>query len=46
LILPWVEVRHLASHVLALMTRQLSGHWQLVYGHPICSRPMILAVRG
>jgi hypothetical protein len=35
LILPWIEVRHLASHVLALMTRELSGHWERVYGHPI-----------
>jgi hypothetical protein len=35
LILPWVEVRHLASHVLALMTRALSDHWERVYGHPI-----------
>lgn len=35
LILPWVQVRHLASHVLGLMTRQLSWHWEQVYGHPI-----------
>ena len=35
LIMPWLEVRFLASHVLALMTRELSGHWERVYGHPI-----------
>lgn len=35
LILPWVQVRHLASHVLGRMTRELSSHWEQVYGHPI-----------
>jgi len=35
LILPWVRVRHLASHVLSLITRRLSGDWQDKYGHPI-----------
>jgi hypothetical protein len=35
LILPWVRVRHLASHVLSLITRRLSGDWQEKYGHPI-----------
>jgi len=35
MILPWVEVRHLASHVLSLITRRLSGDWQEKYGHPI-----------
>jgi hypothetical protein len=35
LILPWVEVEHLASHLLARMTRILSGEWQSVYGHPV-----------
>ncbi len=35
LILPWVEVRYLASHVLARMTRELSVHWERVYGHPV-----------
>ena len=35
LILPWVEVRYLASHLLARMTRTLSGLWQQAYGHPI-----------
>lgn len=35
LILPWVRVRHLASHILGLMARQLSADWQKMYGHPI-----------
>lgn len=35
LILPWVEVPHLASHLLGLLTRRLSRDWQEKYGHPI-----------
>jgi hypothetical protein len=35
LILPWVKVPHLASHLLGRMTRMLSGEWQRLYGHPI-----------
>lgn len=35
LILPWVRVPHLASHLLALATRRLSGDWQARYGHPV-----------
>jgi hypothetical protein len=35
LILPWVRVPHLASHLLGRMSRQLSGDWLLVYGHPV-----------
>ena len=35
LLLPWVRVPHLASHILARMTRMLSVDWQRVYGHPI-----------
>lgn len=35
LILPWVKVPHLASHLLGRMTRELSGQWQKLYGHPI-----------
>ena len=35
LILPWVEVPHLASHLLGKMTRALSGDWEGMYGHPI-----------
>jgi len=35
LILPWVEVPHLASHLLGRMARELSADWEMVYGHPI-----------
>jgi phage FluMu protein Com len=35
LILPWVRVPHLASHLLGRMSRQLSDDWQRVYAHPI-----------
>ncbi len=35
LILPWVRVKHLASHVLGRIVRRLSGDWQSKYGHPI-----------
>jgi len=35
LILPWVHVPHLASHLLARMSRQLSADWEAVYAHPI-----------
>jgi len=35
LVLPWVRVPHLASHVLARILRRLSSDWQKVYGHPV-----------
>jgi hypothetical protein len=35
LILPWVRVPHLASHLLSRMVRQLSGDWARRYGHPV-----------
>jgi hypothetical protein len=35
LILPWVHVQHLASHLLAQVSRALPGHWMEKYGHPI-----------
>ncbi len=35
LILPWVRVPHLASHLLGRMARQLSADWQRQYAHPI-----------
>jgi hypothetical protein len=35
LILPWVRVAHLASHLLALATRRLSADWQARYGHRV-----------
>ena len=35
LILPWVVVPHLASHLLGRIARRLSADWQRLYGHPI-----------
>ena len=35
LILPWVRVPHLASHILGRMTSQLSPEWEQMYGHPL-----------
>ena len=33
LILPWVRVAHLASHVLGLVARRISADWLAKYGH-------------
>jgi len=35
LILPWVRVRYLASHLLSRAARRVREDWQRVYGHPI-----------
>lgn len=35
LILPWVEVPHLASHLLGRMTRMLAAEWEKLYDHPV-----------
>jgi hypothetical protein len=35
LIPSWIQVPHLASHLLARMTRILPQEWQKVYGHPV-----------
>jgi hypothetical protein len=35
LILPWVCVKHLASHILGRMAARISQDWQQMYGHPI-----------
>lgn len=35
LVLPWVQVRHLASHLLGRMSRLLSAEWKRVYNHPV-----------
>jgi hypothetical protein len=35
LILPWVQVPHLASHLLGRMARVLSAEWERLYAHPI-----------
>ena len=38
LIFPWVEVNHLASHVLGQLARQLAGDWEMRWGF----RPILL----
>jgi hypothetical protein len=35
LIVPWVQVKHLASHILGEMARRISSDWERSYGHPI-----------
>ena len=35
LVLPWVRVKCLASHVLGLVTRRIGQDWQARYGHPV-----------
>jgi len=35
LIVPWVQVPHLASHLLGRMVRRLPAEWERVYGHPV-----------
>jgi len=35
LILPWVQVRYLASHLLSRVARIIADDWQALYHHPI-----------
>jgi hypothetical protein len=35
LILPWVRVEHLASHLLGRMAKRVPQDWQQIYAHPI-----------
>lgn len=35
LVLPWIKVPHLASHVLSLIARRVSSDWEKKYGHPL-----------
>jgi hypothetical protein len=35
LILPWVRVEHLASHILSRMAARISTDWQQMYEHPV-----------
>jgi hypothetical protein len=35
LVLPWVQVKHLASHILGLMARRLADDWEGIYHHPV-----------
>lgn len=38
LIFPWVQVQHLASHVLSLATKQIADNWLHAYGY----RPVLI----
>jgi hypothetical protein len=35
LVLPWVRVPHLASHLLGRLAHRIATDWQQLYGHPI-----------
>ena len=35
LILPWIKVPHLASHLLGLMAKNISRDWEKIYNHPL-----------
>ena len=35
LIFPWVQVKHLASHILGQMAHRLAGDWERIYEHPV-----------
>lgn len=35
LILPWVKIPYLASHLLAELSKRVGYDWQCVYGHPV-----------
>ena len=35
LILPWIKVPHLASHILGRVTNALPGDWERMYSHPV-----------
>jgi hypothetical protein len=35
LIMPWIQVPHLASHILGTVARSISGDWERLYAHPI-----------
>ncbi len=37
LIPAWVQVPHLASHVLGLIARRIRADWQAKYGHPVAA---------
>jgi hypothetical protein len=35
LLLPWIQVPHLASHLLGRMAKVLREDWRRIYGHPV-----------
>jgi len=34
-LLPWIQVRHLASHLLSRMAKVISRDWEEIYAHPV-----------
>lgn len=36
LILPWINVKYLASHILSAVAKIISSDWNKMYNHPIC----------
>jgi len=36
LILPWVRVKYLASHILSAVAKIICNDWQKIYNHPVC----------
>jgi len=35
LVLPWINVKYLASHILSRITKIISSDWQRLYNHPV-----------
>ena len=35
LVLPWIRVPHLASHILGRVARRIGADWNELYGHPV-----------
>ncbi len=35
LILPWIQVKNLASHILGQVCKKLALDWQAIYNHPV-----------
>lgn len=35
LILPFVQVKNLASHILSQVSKRIASDWQILYGHPV-----------
>ena len=35
LILPWVKMKHLVSHILSKVIKQIKDDWEHKYGHPV-----------
>ena len=35
LLVPWVHIKYLASHILGQTARRIAGDWERTYGHPV-----------